>query len=141
LRTYVSTHELLAQAEQIVSTSQPSFHNSPLDQITDLVSRGRHYAWIGIYLTATANASRLVGAGGDQPGMVSSPNMKSKVLVSLRMAGREIGVLDVESDRENAFGSEERVFLEELAGLLAHFLTGRGRYLARKARQNPNNSP
>jgi hypothetical protein len=141
LRTYVSTHDLWAQAERILAASRPSFHHSPLDQVIELVSRGRHYAWIGIYLTVSANASKqLLRAGGNQPGVVASPEMRSKVLVSMRLAGRELGVLDVESDREDAFGGEERVFLENLAGSLARFLAGRGKYLARKARQAQNNS-
>lgn len=141
MRTYVSTHDLSAQAERILATSRPSFHHSPLDQVIDLVSRGRHYAWIGIYLATNANDSKqLLRAGGDHPGVVTSPEMRSKVLVSMRLAGRELGVVDVESDRENAFGAEERVFLENLAGLLARFLAGPGKYLARKAREAQNNS-
>jgi putative methionine-R-sulfoxide reductase with GAF domain len=52
----------------------------------------------------------------------------------LKLAGRELGVLDVESDRENAFGSKDRVLLENVAQLLARFLAGPGKYIARKAR-------
>jgi len=54
----------------------------------------------------------------------------------MRLAGREVGVFDVESDRESAFGAEDRVLLENVAQLLALFLSGRGKYLARKAREN-----
>jgi hypothetical protein len=54
--------------------------------------------------------------------------------VSMKLAGRELGVLDVESDRENAFGPEDRVLLEDVATTLARFLTGRGKYVVRKAR-------
>ena len=53
----------------------------------------------------------------------------------MRLAGREVGVLDVESDHENAFGAEDRVFLENVAHLLAQFLVGRGKYVVRKARE------
>ena len=51
----------------------------------------------------------------------------------MKIAGREVGFLNVESERENAFGSEERVLLERVAGLLAKFLTGPGKYLVRRA--------
>jgi hypothetical protein len=44
-------------------------------------------------------------------------------------------VLSVESDREDAFGAEDRVLLEAVADTLARFLAGRGKYLARRARQ------
>ena len=52
---------------------------------------------------------------------------------AMKIAGREIGFLNVESNRENAFGGDERVLLERVAGLLAKFLTGPGKYLVRKA--------
>ena len=52
----------------------------------------------------------------------------------MKLASRELGVLSVESDRENGFGAEDRVLLEAVADVLARFLTGRGKYLARRAR-------
>ena len=52
----------------------------------------------------------------------------------MRIAGRELGVLDVESEHENAFGSEDRVLLEGVADLLASFLAVAGKYLVLKAR-------
>ncbi len=52
----------------------------------------------------------------------------------MKLASRELGVLSVESDRENGFGAEDRVLLEAVADTLARFLTGRGKYLVRKAR-------
>jgi hypothetical protein len=58
---------------------------------------------------------------------------RKKILITMKIAGREIGYLNVESDRENAFGPQERVLLERVAGALAGFLTGRGKYLVRKA--------
>jgi hypothetical protein len=75
-----------------------------------------------------------LGASRDAPGEVTLPETRSKILISMKLAARELGVLSVESDRENAFGVEDRVLLEGMAGILARFLTGRGKYLARKAR-------
>ena len=62
------------------------------------------------------------------------PETRSKILISIKLASRELGVLSVESDREGAFGAEDRVLLEGVADSLARFLAGRGKYLARKAR-------
>lgn len=56
------------------------------------------------------------------------------MLISMKLASRELGLLSVESDREDGFGAEDRVLLEAVAEVLARFLTGRGKYLARKAR-------
>jgi len=75
------------------------------------------------------------------------PETRSKILVSIKLASRELGVLAVESDRENTFGAEDRVLLEGVADVLARFLAGKGKYLVRKARQisaensNPKRTP
>jgi hypothetical protein len=136
VRIYSSGRDLLAQIERVIADSRPTLHRSPLEDVVDLLSRGRHYTWVAIYLTAGNNASqRLLGAGGGPHPAQARPEAKSKVLVSMRIAGRELGVLDVESDRENAFGSEDRVLLEKGADLLARFLAGpAGKYLVLKAR-------
>ena len=136
LKTYRSARELLAEVERILATNQPSFHHSPLDDVIELLRRGRHYTWIGIYLVIGENTpQQLLGAGGNADlGQVALPGTRSKVLVSVKLAGRELGVLAVESDRENAFGAEDRVLLENVAGVLARFLAGSGKYIVRKAR-------
>jgi len=134
LRTYRSPRELLEQIRQIIGGNQPSFHSSPLEEIVEALANGRHYSWVAIHLTAEDHASpRLLGAGGDaHPAQIKHPQSKSKILVSMRIAGREIGVLAVENER--AFGSEDRVLLEGVADLLARFLAGPGKYLVLKAR-------
>ena len=140
MKTYVAPAAVLTEVDRILAADRHSFQHSPLETVIEAVSRGRHYAWIGIYLaTNQSNSKQLLGAGGDaQPGQVSSPDMKSKILVSMRLAGREFGVLDVESDKENAFGVEDRVLLENLANRLARFLAGPGQYIVRKARESQN---
>jgi hypothetical protein len=65
---------------------------------------------------------------------MARPETRSKILISMKLAGREFGVLDVESDQENAFGVEDRVMLENAADQLARFLAGSGRFIVRKAR-------
>ena len=59
---------------------------------------------------------------------------KSEIVVPIKIATRVLGVIDVESDEPNAFGPEERVLLEEVAGLLGRFLVGDGKYILRHAR-------
>jgi hypothetical protein len=136
LKVYRSTRQLLVDVESALAASRPSFHRSPLDEVIDLLCRGRHYPWVGIFLSAGENLPQhLLGAGGDLPGQVALAETRSKILVSMRLASRQLGVLSVESDHENAFGAEDRVLLEGVADALARFLAGRGKYLARKARQ------
>lgn len=63
---------------------------------------------------------------------------KSEIVVPIKIAGRVLGVIDVESDRQNAFGGSDRVLLKQVAERLARFLTGRGKILVRHAREREN---
>jgi len=135
LKVYRPTRQLLADVECLLAASRPSGHHSPLDDVIDLLCRGRHYAWAGIFLAVEEDApQQSLGAGGDAPAEVALPETRSKILISTKLASRELGLLSVESDREDGFGAEDRVLLEAVAEVLARFLTGRGKYLARKAR-------
>jgi hypothetical protein len=137
LKSYRATRELLAEIECVLAQNKPDFHHSPLDHVIELLSRGRHYGWVGIYLVGAEDSrQQLLGAIGDEhPNQIAVPATRSKILVSIKLAGRELGVLAVESDRENAFGVEDQVLLENVSHLLARFLTGAGKYITRKARQ------
>jgi putative methionine-R-sulfoxide reductase with GAF domain len=135
LKVYLSTRQLLADVERVLAASPPSFHHSPLEDVIELLCHGRHYAWVGIYLAVGTDAAQhSLGAGSDKLDQVELPGTRSKILISMKLASRELGVLSVESHRENAFGTEDRVLLESVADAIARFLSGRGKYLARKAR-------
>ncbi len=135
VKPYRSTRTVLADILSTLGTNQASFHHSPLEQVAGLLCEGRHYSWVGIYLTVDRNSSPalLQDATEPHPGQMAMPGTRRKIVITMKIAGRELGFLNVESDRENAFGSEDRVLLERVAGLLARFLTGRGKYLVRKA--------
>lgn len=136
MKSYRPTRRLLADVEGILASSQPSFHHSPLEDVIELLCRGRHYAWVGIYLAVGENGSQpSLGSGSDTPGQLAHPGTLTKILISIKLASRELGVLSVESNHEDAFGVEDRVLLESVAHALARFLSGRGKYLARRARR------
>jgi putative methionine-R-sulfoxide reductase with GAF domain len=135
MRSYRSTRDLLADIEQALAENRPSFHHSPLEKVAGLLAEGRHYGWVGIYLTIEKQAATPLLPNAVHPAQFEASGTRKKVIVSMKIAGREIGFLNVESNRENAFGGDERVLLERVAGLLAKFLTGPGKYLVRKAGQ------
>lgn len=61
---------------------------------------------------------------------------KSEIVLPIKIGSRILGVIDVESDRLDAFGRQERVLLEQAAKLLARYLTtDQGKLLLRKARE------
>jgi hypothetical protein len=137
LKTYRSARDLLSEVKRALAASKPSFQRSPLDDVIELICRGRHYTWMGIYLAVgPSRPPQLLGAGGDAHlGQMALPETRSKILVPIKLGGRQLGIVDVESDRENAFGVEGRVLLEDVATVLARFLSGPGKYLVRKARK------
>lgn len=119
----------------MLKNNRPSFHHSPLEEVAALVSDGRHYSWVGIYLTLGDKTSSPLLETAHHPAQIAHPGTVKKILVTMKIAGRELGFLSVESDRETSFGAEERVLLERVAGLLARFLAGPGRYLVLKAEE------
>ena len=134
LKSYRSAKSIISDIERTLAENQPSFHHSPLEDVVTLLTEGRHYSWAGIYLSSNRESlSALLETA--HPSHVALPGTRKKVVVSITIAGRELGSLGVESDREHSFGSDERVLLEQVAGLLARFLTGKGKYLVRRALQ------
>ena len=140
VKTYLSSTQVLAAIEDLLSSSRPSFRRSPLVEVAEQLAHGRNYSWVGIYLTLDKK-SFATEQSGVHPAQVAVPGTVKKVLVSIRIAGRELGFLNVESDRDSAFGTTDRVLLERVAGLLGRFLTGRGKYLVRKTAQVKSGSP
>jgi hypothetical protein len=132
VKPYRAPKSILADIERTLSENRPSFHHSPLEEVVGLLTEGRHYSWAGIYLTLAKNSSSALLETA-HPSHVATAGARKKIVISIRIAGRELGSLGVESDRENSFGSDDRVLLERVAGLLARFLTGPGKYLVRRA--------
>lgn len=140
MKTYRSPRDLLAKVKQILAR-KPFLHGSPLAEIITLLCRGRHYSRMAVYLAAEKDsAQHLLEAGGTHRARPVRAETRSEWLLEVKIAGRTIGMLEVESDRENAFASADRVLLENVARILARFLTGRGKYLVRKARQSRTQS-
>jgi putative methionine-R-sulfoxide reductase with GAF domain len=134
LKSYRSARSIFSDIERTLAENRPSFHHSPLEDVVALLTEGRHYSWVGIYLSSERKSPPAV-LETSHPSHVAMPETRKKVVVSIRIAGRELGSLGVESDREHSFGSDDRVLLEQVAGLLARFLTGKGKYLVRRALQ------
>jgi hypothetical protein len=135
VRTYRAARELLGKIEQALSAAPGRRQQSPLEEVAEILCSGRHFSWVGIYLSPSGNAQHFLSAGEPpQPGQLARPDSKSKVLISMSLAGRERGILTAESACENAFGAKDRVLLENATNLVVRFLAGRGKYLVRNAR-------
>jgi putative methionine-R-sulfoxide reductase with GAF domain len=58
--------------------------------------------------------------GNDPSYLTAFGNTQSEIIVPIAVAGGPVGgTIDVESDRKNAFGDDDRILLESCASLLA----------------------
>jgi hypothetical protein len=131
MKTYRSRAELLEKIGDVFASNRPCDCRSPLDEVVELLRAGRHYGWAGIYVAVERTAEKLSGV---EPGQVALAETRSKILISLKLSGRDYGILAVESERR-VFRPGDRILLEQVADLSARFLAGPGKYLVRKARR------
>jgi hypothetical protein len=129
VKTYRPALELKAAIKHLLESSTPSFHGSPLKEVLDLLCTGRNYSWAGIHLVTGADISEV----GHHPEKMALPESRTKILVTIKLASHEFGVLAVESDLDHGIGPQDRVLLEQVAGSLARFFAGPGKYIVRKA--------
>jgi putative methionine-R-sulfoxide reductase with GAF domain len=134
LKRYRSPREVLAEIEKLVA-ARPSISAplSVLDETAELLYRARNYSWIGIFLHAGEELVRQAsrGAAADP----DTPQTRSTIVVPIKIVGRELGAIEAESEREYAFGRQERVLLERVAARLARYLATRGKHVLRRLRE------
>lgn len=112
-----------------------------LQQVADLLSRGRGYSWVGIYLAvedttgaAEASSVALAESASDSSRSARFPESKSEMVVPIKIAIRTLGMIDVES-QAGAVSRQERVLLGQVAAAIAQYLTtSRGKLRRRQAR-------
>lgn len=126
---YRPPRELLAELDRILARKYSPTDDSPLDQTAKLLLEGRHYSWTGIYLAVEEPGERG-GLRAPVPGATTS-----ELVQPIKLVGRTLGVICAVSERPYAFSPKERVLLKQVAARLARFLTGRGKYLVRKAKE------
>lgn len=128
MKTYRTARELQAQIEQVL-LRRPKATSAPLDEVARILSDGRHYAWIGIYLVA---GQRPASGKAVASSLVQS---KSRTVIPVRLGQHEFGAIEVQAESGKILSGKERILLKQVAVRLAKFLHGPGAYLVRKARE------
>ncbi|MGH9603513.1 MAG: hypothetical protein ACRD24_14125, partial [Terriglobales bacterium] len=103
--------------------------------------RARHYSWIAIHLDSGEQSLRQVFRGSEPDS--GSPQTRMKFTTPIGIGRRVLGAMEAESDREYAFGRDERVLLERVATRLALYLATRGKNILRRLRDQaqPSDEP
>ncbi len=132
MKTYRLPRKVVAEVKRLIATDKPSPRPpSALVRILKLLCDSRHYEQAGIFLMV---AGREVPRAFSGPGLGASQS-GAELSVPIKIASHTLGSLRVQLAPGHGFSPEERVLLHAVAGILALYLSGKGKYLVRKARE------
>ncbi len=132
MKTYRSPRNVVTEVKRLIATDKPSPRPpSALAHILKLLCDSRKYERAGIFLVV--NGREVPRAFSGPQAVASQPG--PELSVPIKIAGRTLGSLRVQLAPGHGWSAEERVLLHEVAEILAVYLTGKGRYLVRKARE------
>jgi L-methionine (R)-S-oxide reductase len=102
------------------------FHDAPTEHVRIPVMQQ------GICGAAVAQGETLIvdDVSLDPRYLSCSVETQSEIVVPIRVSGKIVGEIDIDSHIRNTFGSEDRSFLEECAALFSEFLEKKNRRLA-----------
>jgi L-methionine (R)-S-oxide reductase len=93
------------------------FHGAPTEHVRIPVSEG-------ICGAAVAQGETVIveDVSADPRYLACSLETKSEIVVPIQANGKIVGEIDIDSHALNAFGADDRSFLENCAGILGQFL-------------------
>lgn len=127
MKRYRPVREVLADIEQILAQKYAAGAH-PLSEVVELLVDGRHYGRVELVLDLTAVRERRYVVGAE-PAQV-----QSEIKAQLQLATHSYGELVVKDGRPNAFKSEDRVLVKEVAEQVALFLAGKGKHVVLQGR-------
>lgn len=130
MKTYRLPRNVVAEVKRLIAADKPSPHPpSALVRILKLLRDSRHYERAGVFLLVAGREvpRAFSGTTANKPG--------AELSVPIQIASHTLGSLRVQLAPGHGFSPEERVLLHAVAGILALYLTGKGKYVVRKARE------
>lgn len=129
-----SVKEKLARGAALKNATAP--HHSVLDQIVEVLARGRGYSWVGIYLVAgEALTPGSMAATEGESAAHAAARSGAKLAIPIKIASRTMGAIEVEASNARPFSRQEHAMLSQVAEELARYLTTNdGKLLSRRAR-------
>ncbi len=142
MKRFRSTRDVLAEVREVLAQPPQVGGVGPLPVVIAALEDGRGFAAVGIYLSVRDRLLREWATAG-QPSELSSAMSQAdgQSTAPLKIGGRIHGALHVEADPQRGFAADDRVLIKEVASALAQFLTGRGRYIVRAARERSAGTP
>ena len=132
MKTFRPPRTVVADIKQLIATSKPlPGRPSALARILKQLCDGRHYLRAGIFLAISSKEVPCAICGPQ----AAPRDRADEVGVPIRIAAHTFGTLRVQLAPGHVFNLEERVLLDEVALVLARYLSGKGKYVVRKARE------
>lgn len=128
MKTYRTSRDLQAKIDAALSR-RPTRSAQPLDEVAEILSQGRHYAWLGIYVVAGTRS------GSNQPAPTVVAGGRARSVIPVRVGQHQFGAIEVEAESGKTLSGQDRILLKRVATRLALYLHGPGAYLVRKARE------
>ncbi len=132
MKTYRSPRNVVAEIKRLIKTDKPSPHPpSALARILKLLCESRNYERAGVFLAVNGREVPRAFSGPQAAAGQRGPELS----VPIKIASHTLGSLRVQLAPGHGFSPEERVLLHEVANVLALYLSSKGKYLVRKARE------
>jgi hypothetical protein len=132
LKTYRLPRNVVAEVKRLIASDKPSPHPpSALVRILKLLCESRNYQRAGIFLAVNGREVPRAFGGAQAAAGESRPELS----VPIKIASHSLGSLRVQLAPGHGFSPQERVFLHQVARILALYLTSKGKYVVRKTRE------
>lgn len=130
---YQSAGAVLLRVKEKLALAREAKPEEILDAVAATLATGRGYPWTGIYL-AIGDLGVQQAASGPAPSSIGLGDVRSEIVVPIRLGARTLGVIVAETGRGVA--GRERALLQQVAKLVAQYLTtDRSKQLLRKMRE------
>lgn len=129
MKTYRTPRDLEARIEAALARKAGP-HNTPLDQVAEILGDGRHYSWIGIYLVAGE-----ISKPGPSRAKTGARAAQTHAVIPVALGQHVYGAMEVQSEKGRTLTGKDRILLKQVAERLAKYLHGPGAWLVRKARE------
>jgi len=135
MKSYRPAPPLLAAIEQVLAKKY-SPRGQTVEQVLGILQEGRGYSYAGVFLALEDHEKRQF-VGKELTPVASVEKNKGRLVVPIKLPGRLLGVLHVETDRANGFSPVDRKLLADAAARLALFLSTNGKYIIFRAKLQP----
>jgi hypothetical protein len=132
VKTFRLPRTVVTDIEQLIAADKPlPGRPSALARILKSLCDGRHYVRAGIFLSINGREVPCAMCGPQ----ATPRDAGEELSVRIKIAAHSFGSLRVQLAPGHVFSLEERVLLDEVAIVLARYLSGKGKYIVRKTRE------